>query len=127
MGNKTIFYTLETDKSLSEVKEATKRSLMFLGGTLYEQGDTFQIKQGANGVNFAFTANIEAVINLRQSTPGKYEFFGTLNWSPNAMFWICLIAGFVIVIPWLIPLLYLFIEPSNAYQQALFRVQGMLS
>ena len=128
MGSKTVFYTLETDKPLSQVKEATKNSLMFLGGTLFEQGDGFQIKQGANGVNFAFAANLDAFVSVRQSAANKFDFFGTVNWSPNTLFWACLIIGvFVFGILWIIPLLYLFIDPSTAYQQALFRIQGMLS
>lgn len=128
MGNKTVFYTLETDKSLPQVREAAKKSLMFLGGTLFEQGDGFQVKQGTNGVNFAFAANVEAFVNVRQSASNKYEFFGTINWSPNTLFWVCLIVGiFVFGMLWIVPLLYLFIDPSQAYQQALFRIQGMLS
>lgn len=128
MGSKTVFYTLETDKSMAQVREATKKSLLFLGGVLLEQGDSFQIKQGANGVNFAFTANLDALINVRQSAPNKYEFFGTINWSPNGLFWACLIIGFFIFgILWIVPMLYLFLDPSQAYQQTLFRVQGLLN
>jgi hypothetical protein len=128
MGSKTIFYTLETDKPVEQVRESVKKSLMFLGGTVFEQGDGFQVKQGVTGVNFAFTANFDALINMRQSSPNKYEFFGTVNWSPNGLFWACLIIGFFIFgILWIVPLLYLFIDPSQAYQQALFRIQSMLS
>ena len=127
MASKTVFYTMETDKPLPQVRDALMRSLMFLGGTLVGQGDGFQVKQGVNGVGLAFTANVEAFVNVRQSAPNKYEFFGTLNWSPNGLVWACLIIGFFVFgILWIIPLLYQFVNPVQAYQQALFRVQGML-
>lgn len=128
MGSKTVFYTMETDKPMAQVREAIKKSLAFLGGTQFEQGDSFQVKQGTIGVNFAFAANFEALINMRQSAPNKYEFFGTINWSPNALFWVCLIVGFFVLgILWIVPILYFFIDPSQVYQQALFRIQNMLS
>jgi hypothetical protein len=127
MGSKTVFYTLTTDKTMPEVKEAARKSLMFLGGSLFEAGDGFQIKQGVNGVNFAFAANFETMLNIRQAAPNKYEFFANINWTPNTLFWVCLIVGiFVFGILWVVPLLYLFIDPSQAYQDALFRIQGML-
>ena len=127
MGSKTVFHTLETDKSLPQVREALMRSLMFLGGTLTGQGDGFQVMQGVNGTSLAFTAKMEAFVNVRQSAPNKYEFFGTLNWSPNGLVWACLIIGFFVFgILWIVPLLYQFVNPVQAYQQALFRVQGML-
>jgi hypothetical protein len=128
MGSKTIFYTLETDKPVKEVREAVKKSLLFLGGSVVEQGDGFQVKQGVAGVNFSFTANFDAIISMRQSSQNRYEFFGTVNWSPNGLFWTCLIIGFFIFgVLWIVPLLYLFIDPSQSYQQALFRVQSMLN
>ncbi len=128
MGSKTVFYTLDTDKPAEQVREALKKSFLLLGGTLLEQGDGIQIKQGTSGVSFAFAANFNAFISMRQTSPNKYEFFGTINWSPNGLFWACLIIGFFIFgILWIVPLLYLFIDPSTAYQQALFRTQSMLT
>lgn len=128
MGNKTVFYALDTDRSLPQVKEAAKKSLAFLGGTILEQGEGFEIKQGINGVKFAFAANLDALVIIRQSAPSRYEFYCTINWSPNALFWVCLIIGFFVFgILWIIPLLYLFMDPSQAYQQALFRVPSLLT
>ncbi len=126
-GKKTIFFTLESNKSLDQVREATKKSLMLLGGTIFEQSDGFQIKQGVNGVNFAFTANVEAFVSVRETAPNKYELFGSINWSPNALFWVCLVVGFFVFgILWIIPLLYVFVDPMPAYQQTLYRVQNIL-
>ncbi len=127
MGSKTVFFTLESDKTLDEVKSALQKSLSFLGGTLIPAGDGFQLKQGVNGVNFAFAANFDALISIRQPAPNKYEFYGNINWSPNNLFWACLIIGFFVMgILWIIPILYLFIDPTNAYQSAFFQTQNLL-
>ena len=128
MASRTVFHIIETTKSLQEVSDACKKSLMLLGGQLIPQGNTIIVKQGINGVNFAFAANFEAYINIRQSDSSKYEFTGTINWSPNSTFWACLIIGFFVLgILWIIPLLYLFIDPTQAYQQAFFRIQSFLN
>jgi hypothetical protein len=128
MASKTVFYTIETNKPIEQVRAALKNSLMLLGGMVLEQGDNFQVQQGTNGVNFAFAANFDAMINMRQTAENKYEFIGTVNWSPNTLFWICLIVGiFVFGILWIVPLLYIFIDPSQAYQQVFFRLHTMLN
>lgn len=127
MGNKMVFHTFESEQSLADVKAATRRSLAMLGGTLLEHDSGFQLKQGTTGVTYAFAANFDASINLRQSAPGKYELTGTIHWSPNGLFWGCLIVGaFVFGILWIVPILYLFIDPMQAYQQALMRIGGLV-
>lgn len=127
MGNKIIFHTLESKKSLVDIKAATKRSLSMLGGTLVEYESGFQLKQGATGVSYAFAANFDASINVRQIAPDKYELTGTIQWSPNGLFWGCLIVGaFVFGVLWIVPILYLFIDPMQAYQQAFIRVGGLV-
>lgn len=127
MGNKMVYYSMETDRPIEQVREALKNSLMLLGGTIYQQGDGFQVQDGVNGVNFAFAAKFDAIINVRPTAPNRYEFFGNVNWSPNGLFWACLIIGFFVFgILWLVPLLYLFIDPTSAYQAAFFRVQSLL-
>ena len=127
MGSKTIFHSFTSENSLAQVQEATRKSLMLLGGTILEFGEGFQLKGGENGVNFAFTADIEATINVRETSPNKYDLFAAINWKPNGVFWACLIIGFFVFgILWIIPLLYLFIDPSQPYQQMLYRIQSIL-
>jgi hypothetical protein len=127
MSTKMAFYQFESNKNLSEVKEAVRKSLSFLGGITLDQGDTLVVNQGVNGVNFAFTATFQALVGIRQTTPNKYEIMANIKWSPNALFWICLVIGFFIFgILWIIPILYLFIDPTNAYSQALYRVPNFL-
>ncbi|HBG74939.1 MAG: hypothetical protein A2X25_07435 [Chloroflexi bacterium GWB2_49_20] len=128
MSTKQVFFSIDTKKPIQEVVEATKKSLMFLGGQIVQHSDGVIVKQGINGVNFAFIANFEAYINIRQSDPSKYELFGTINWSPNVLFWVCILLGFFsFAIFWIVPALYLFIDPTSVYQQALMRINSFLN
>lgn len=127
MGNKTVFYTFESDHPLPKVREAVQKSLILLGGMVMDQGDGFEVRQAINGVNFAFAANFSAYVNIKHSAPNKYELLCNINWSPNGVFWVCLIAGLFLFVPWIVNLFYLFIDPTQVYQQALFRAQSFLS
>jgi hypothetical protein len=128
MGSKTIFHQLESDKTLDEVKMATQKSLMMMGGTVQPRGDGFQLLQANTGINFAFTADFDTFVSIRESKPGKFEILVNANWKPNVLFWICLIVGFFIFgILWIVPILYFFIDPTSAYQQALFTINNFLN
>ena len=127
MGSKTVFYSFDTNRSYAEVKEATQRSLMMLGGTQQDLGQVITIQQGNIGVGNAFTAEMQADVNIRQVNPTKYEILCQINWKPSSIVWICLVVGFFIFgILWIIPLLYLFVDPVSAYQQAIFRIPSLL-
>lgn len=127
MGSKTIFHQLETTRSLDEVKGALQKTLTLMGGTVLNRGDGFQVTQAKNGINFAFSADFDTFVSVRESKPGTYEILVNANWKPNSVFWVCLIVGFFIFgILWIVPLLYLFIDPTPAYQQALFSVNNFL-
>jgi hypothetical protein len=127
MGSKTVFYTFDSDKPIEIVKDALKRSMMFLGGTMQDLGQMITITQGNNGVGNAFTAELNANVNLRCVSEKKYEVFCTIEWKPSSIVWICLVVGFFVFgILWIIPLLYLFVDPTTAYQQALYRVPSLL-
>lgn len=127
MGSKMVMTQITTKKSLAEVKEAVSRSLLVLGGTVQPYGDGFKITQGTNGVNFAFSATFDSMINIRQVREDVYEVVGNINWNPNTAFWACLVIGFFVFgILWIVPLLYLFIDPSSAYTQALYQAQMTL-
>jgi hypothetical protein len=129
MGSKTLFYQIETQKSREEVVAATKNALVMLGGTPQNRGDNnIFVLQANNGVNFAFTADFETMVSVQENKPGRFDLLVNVNWKPNAVFWVCLIVGFFIFgILWIIPFLYLFIDPSSAYQQLFFTVQNLLS
>ena len=127
MGSKTVAVIIDSEKPYEQVKSAVRSSLSYLGGSVQENGDQFLVTQGTNNVNFAFNANFKAMINIRQVAPTRYEVFGTINWSPNGLFWVCFIVGFFLFgILWIDNLLYLFIDPTNAYTQALSHAQNLL-
>lgn len=127
MGTKTVMYSINTQRSLPEVKQALIRALMPLGGVVTDMGEYVQIKEGKNNVNFGFTANFDAMVNIRQSAPDRYDFFGTINWNPSTIFWVCLVLGFILFgIAWIVNLLYFFIDPTAVYQQALYQTQSFL-
>jgi len=128
MGSKTIFHQLESDKTLDEVKMATQKALMMMGGTVQPRGDGFQLLQATSGINYAFAAEFDSFVSIRESKPGKFEILVNANWKPNVLFWACLIIGFFIFgILWIVPILYLFIDPTSAYQQALFTINNFLN
>jgi hypothetical protein len=127
MGSKTIFLNLDTDKSMDEVKTATQKALMMMGGTIQNRGDGFQHLQAKNGINFSFAADFDTFVSIREIKPGKYELLLNANWKPNVLFWVCLIAGFFLGLPWIINILYLFIDPTSAYQNSLYHVNNLLS
>ena len=127
MGAKTFFHHVETDRTIEEVKEATQKTLMFLGGTIQQHGDNYQLLQAKNGITGAFAADFDSMVNVRESKKGQYEILVNVSWKPNTLFWICLVVGlFVFGILWVVPAMYLFIDPSSAYQQALFNINNFL-
>jgi hypothetical protein len=127
MGTKMVMAQITTNRSLEEVKAAVGRSLFMLGGNVQQYGDGFRIVQGTNGVNYAFAAKFDSFINIRQVQENVFEVVGNVNWSPSSTFWACLIIGFFVFgILWIVPLLYLFIDPTNAYTQAIYTAQMSL-
>ena len=127
MASRTLYTQIETEKSLVEVKEAVKTAFRSVGGSIQESSTGMLIKQGVNGVSFAFTADVAAQINVRQVKENRFEVECLINWSMNALSWICLVVGiFIFGILWIVPLLYLFVKPDEAYQQALNRIYTYL-
>jgi hypothetical protein len=128
MGSKTLFFQLESQKSLAEVQEAASRAFMPLGGQIMQMGSGLEIKQGKQGVQFGFAADFDASLMTRESSPQHYELMCTVNWKMNALSWVCLVVGlFAFGILWIIPLLTLFIDPSGAYNTALYSVPALLN
>ena len=120
MGSKILFQQVVCENSFDEVKEATIQALSILGGQINRIGNGFQVDQGKNGVQFGFAADISATVNIIESAPSKFDITCSLNWKMNNLSIICLIVGiFVFGILWIVPLLYLFVDPGQAYQAAL--------
>ncbi len=127
MATRTNYVQVTTNKTPEEIRNTTMTAFRALGGAMKETATGFQIVQGAQGVRFAFTAKLSALIAFRQIKPDRYEIECVLQWSPNNLVWICLAIGFFVLgILWVIPVLYLFVNPVEAYQQALHRAQQLL-
>jgi hypothetical protein len=127
MGSKTLYSQVVTEKSPDEIKKAMREAFRSLGGTMQETPSGIEIKQGVNGIDFTFAADFTAQVNLRHVKENKYEIECQIQWKLNALSIICLAVGiFVFGILWIVPILYLFIKPEDAYQQALHRVQTYL-
>lgn len=127
MGSRTLYAQVTTDKSPDEIKAAIRNAFRAVGGTMQETPSGIEIKQGVNGVSFAFSADFTTQVNLRQVKEKMYEIECAIQWKLNALSIICLVVGFFVFgILWIVPILYLFIKPDDVYQQALHRVQVYL-
>lgn len=128
MGSRTLYAQVVTEKSADEVWNAVQTAFRSVGGTMQMTPSGVEIKQGVNGVSFAFSADITAQVNLRQVRDQVYEIECALQWKMNALSIICLVIGFFVLgILWIVPLLYLFVKPEEAYEQSLHRVQTYLA
>ena len=127
MGSKSLYAQITTNQDQSGIWQAISTALTAVGGRQEPVPGGLKIKEGKLGVNFGFTLETEAVIGLRDLGSNRYEIECHLKWKPASIVWICLIVGFFIFgILWIVGLLYLLAKPSEPYEQALHRVQGLL-
>lgn len=127
MGSKLLFHQFQTEKPEEEIKKAMLMAFRSVGGTLQTTPTGLYILQGNNGVNYSFAADFESIVNLRKVKDDLYEIECVINWKMNTLSWICLIVGFFVFgILWIVPVLYLLINPDMPYQQAMHRTQSML-
>jgi hypothetical protein len=127
MGAKTIFAEIRTNKSLEEVKVATKETFRTLGGVIQDTPYGFQIEGGGAGINFSFVATINAVVVVKQQSPGLYRIEAMIAWNPNALVWICLVVGFFMFgILWVVAALYLFVDPAPVYNRLMLQTERLL-
>jgi len=128
MGSKTLYFQFETEKSLSEVRDAAIKAFTPLGGQIMKVGDGLRIIQGKEGVQFGFVADFEASVMIQETSPNHFEIVCNVNWKMNTFSWICLIIGiFAFGILWIFPLFSLFIDPSSQYNNSLFMIPKMLN
>jgi hypothetical protein len=88
----------------------------------------FHLLLSGSQVSCAFVAKFQAFVSITQNKKKEntFDIDCQIRWSPNSVFWLCLIVGFCLIITWIGNLLYLFIDPVPSYQQALDRVQAEL-
>jgi hypothetical protein len=127
MGSKTVFYQFDSPHTKEEVQDAAMRAFLPLGGQIIKMNNGLSIKDGKEGVQFGFTADFEANLMINQPKQDHYELVCTINWKMNTLTIACLIIGiFVFGILWIIPVLFLFIDPSSLYQQTLVNIPFLL-
>jgi len=127
MGSKMVFYQLETQESLEEVKMAAIKALTPLGGQIMPYGNGLQIINGKNGVQFGWTADFTSTLNINEIKPGKFDLNCEISWKMNTTTIICLVVGFFVFgILWVIPILYLFVDPTRVYQNSLMMMHSLL-
>jgi hypothetical protein len=125
MASKTFVTRIHTDQAVVAVQDATIATLRTLGGSIQQNGIGFELTQASQGVTFAFIANFTTLVTIRSLHRDTYEVECIVQWSPNWLFWLCVILGvFAFGVLWVIPILYFFIDPTDIYQQALYRIQG---
>jgi len=129
MPTKSAFAEVQTTRSLEEVTDAAVLEMRKLGGQVIARNGTIEVIDGTSGINFAFLAKFQANIYIspNKKKDNTYNIDCQIRYSPNSVFWICLILGFCLfTITWIGNALYFFINPVPAYQQALNRVQAEL-
>jgi hypothetical protein len=128
MPTKTVFTQVNTTQSLEEVTDAVIIAMRRLGGQVIPRGSAIEVIDGTSGIDLAFVAKFQAniCINENKKKENTYDIDCQIRYSPNSVFWICLVAGFCLFLPWIGNVLYLFINPVTSYQQTLDRVQAEL-
>lgn len=123
-----LFNVINSEKPNEEIILAIQKSAVVLGGQIVRLNEnTLRIVNGKEGVQFGFAADLEATINIAQKPENRYEVVSNINWKMNTLSWVCLIVGlFVFGILWVIPLLYLFIDPAKAYNNVIFMAANQL-
>ena len=128
MGIKTVFTQVITTQSLDDVTDAVIVSMRRLGGQVIPRGSAIEVIDGISGIDLAFVAKFQATVCVTQSKKkdNTYDIDCQIRYDRSGFCWICCIAGFFTIFAWIVPILYLFINPVPAYQQALERVQAEL-
>lgn len=120
----TVYRQLSTTAPAEQVFAAVEKSLrLTVSGTIRREHNSLYVQNGTNNLNFAFVADVSAVITLTQPSPGVVDINGTITLKPNATYWVCAIAGLFFLIPWAVNFLYWIMDPRNNYQMALDRVE----
>lgn len=127
MGSKVLFTQVHTSATIDQVVDALFQTLTSLGGIITKQNNTLLIDGGKEGVQFGFSADFDSQTIVQQMSPDSYNITMNIHWKMNTLTIICLVVGaFVFGILWIVPLLYLFIDPTNAYNNCLTLLQSKL-
>lgn len=127
MGSKVLFTQVHTNASLEQVIGSLSQTVTPLGGIVTKLNNTLQINGGKEGVQFGFAADFDSQTIVQQTEANSYNITMNIHWKMNTLTIICLIVGFFVFgILWIIPLLYMFIDPTTAYNNSLILLQSKL-
>lgn len=127
MGSKVLFTQIRTSAPLEQVVDTLSQTVTPLGGIVTKLNNTLLINGGKEGVQFGFTADFDSQTIVQQTAVDSYNITMNIHWKMNTLTIICLVVGiFVFGILWIIPLLYLFIDPTTAYNNCLILLQAKL-
>lgn len=120
----SVFRRVTTHASHEEVMNELESALRStVGGSIYREGNAFQIYCGNNNLSFGFTADVNAYVIVKSVSEETYEFDAQITLQPNQLFWITAIVGiFCLQFLWIFNVFYFVIDPRTNYQRALDRV-----
>lgn len=133
MGSKMLYHVLYSDKPLEEIVSTIAKNSTILGGQITRLSEnSIKILNGKENVQFGFAADFDSVITVNPVENQRYDVMCNISWKMNTLSWICFIVGFFVFgILWVIPLLYLFIDPTKTYNNIFFitanQIGGRLS
>ena len=115
----TLNRFVKTSLSEEEVLKRLEQSFMStVGGNIIRNEKSLVIKNGVNGVSPRIGADIDAVVNVVEQDDG-YLLQCLVKKRQNATFTWCIILGLFVFFPWIVNIIYIFIDPSHAYNNAL--------
>lgn len=127
MGSKILYTQVRTSASLEQVVDTFAQCLIPLGGTIAKFNNTLQLDNAKEGVQFGFAADFNSQAVVQQSAENTYNITMNIQWKMSTLTIICLIVGFFVFgILWVVPLLYMFIDPSSTYNNYLLMLQSKL-
>ena len=126
MANYFLQSQVNTEKPIEEVVEAASRAMRRVGGGITSSGNTLNVMNGVNGVSMAFVSTLNARIEVEKNKDDKYTINASITKTPNVLFWVSLVAGFCILVSWVLNILYLTSDPTPQYQAALDQIHNEL-
>jgi hypothetical protein len=123
MGNRYLNIQVDSTKPYKEFKDTCAWIFQTTSGSIHETQDGFLIQNGNAGIQMSFLAVLTATVIIRQTKENRYSVEVFLNWVWSGIMWLFLVIGILGAgLPLVLLLLYLFYDPSNIYNQVLYRI-----
>jgi hypothetical protein len=122
MRTVVCYRRLSTAYSPAQVLDATALALREVGGNVQVFNNEIFVQDGAQGVDFAFTATIDARVVIVPVGPNTYDIRCEVYARPNVLFWVCAFLGFCTLLFWVVNVLFFVMNMQRPYQAALDRI-----